>query len=117
MTGDPETRPPLDLTRPMIESEIERLLSILDWLDPDPDIEDEGAQCDDEGWIEEDCGLDEDDPGRQQWGGAQLDEQEATTRACVGVISRVRHLQQRNGQKPIEPLRVLGGVTMKGGRP
>ena len=189
MTGEHPTPPLLDLTRPMIESEIERLISILDWLDPDPDIEDEGdfeptedneplygwtgleaaygrycleyngqgadelelddadsepslgsmetvsqlhwgafgrndyeqdcedegAQCDDEGWIEEDCGYHEDDPGSVPQWGADHEERDATTRACVGAIARVRHLQQRNGQKPVEPLRILGGAIMKGG--
>lgn len=189
MTGEHQTRPPLDLTRPMIEGEIERLISILDWLDPDPDIEDEGdfeptedneplygwtgmeaaygrysleyngqgadeleldeadsepslgsshavrqlhwasgsrdereedcedegAQCDDEGCVETDCGFDEDDPGSLPQCCADHEEREATTRACVGAISRVRHLQQRGGQKPVEPLRILGGAIMKGG--
>lgn len=42
--------------RQAIESEIERLIAILDELDGDPDLEDEcedeGAQCDDEGAID-----------------------------------------------------------------
>ena len=58
MTGEPDVRPVPGLTRPMIETEIERLIGILDWLDPDPDLEleceDEGAQCDDEG-AQMDC--------------------------------------------------------------
>ena len=50
MTGEHPTPPLLDLTRPMIEGEIERLISILDWLDPDPDIEDDGdAEPDEDG--------------------------------------------------------------------
>ena len=39
---------------------------MLDARDGDPDLEqaceDEGGQSDDEGWIEPDCGFDEDDP-------------------------------------------------------
>jgi hypothetical protein len=43
----------LPIVRKGIEDEIERLISMLDTLDGDPDLEeeceDEGAQCDDEG--------------------------------------------------------------------
>lgn len=48
--------------RPLLESEIERLIAVLDLLDGDPDLEDtfdqeqvsedEGAQCEDEGAID-----------------------------------------------------------------
>ena len=182
-----EVQPDLpDLSRHVIEAEIERMISILDWLDDDPDLEpqgeeeptedteplygwtgmeaaygrysleyngqgadeleldeadsepslgsshavrqlhwasgsrdereevceDEGAQCDDEGCVETDCGFDEDDPGYEPQWGAGPEEQEATTRACVGAISRVRHLQQQRGQKPVEPLRVLSGAII-----
>jgi hypothetical protein len=37
-----------DLSRPILEAEIERLLSLLDTLDPDPYIED---TADDEPWL------------------------------------------------------------------
>ncbi len=54
----------LERIRPVLESEIERLIAALDLIDNDPDFEDggdleevcedEGAQCDDEGVIDGD---------------------------------------------------------------
>ena len=48
--------------RQRIEDAVERLIALMDILDPDPDLEeehdleavseDEGAQCDDEGFVE-----------------------------------------------------------------
>ncbi len=60
--------------RQIVETEIEHLMEVLDYLDPDPDLEDgydaelecedEGAQCDDEGAIDVDREPDVDDEGR-----------------------------------------------------
>lgn len=44
--------------RQRLEDAVERLIALMDALDPDPDLEaeceDEGAQCDDEGVVEVD---------------------------------------------------------------
>ena len=50
MTHEPELQPTPDLVRPMLESAIERLIAILDVIDPDPDLEDGGdAEPDEDG--------------------------------------------------------------------
>ena len=42
------TGPDIEQSRPFVESEIERLMEILDTLDPDPDLE---ATGDEEPWL------------------------------------------------------------------
>ena len=48
MSDSPNTIPVTDIPRPIIEAEIERLIDLLDALDPDPDLESTG---DEEPWL------------------------------------------------------------------
>jgi hypothetical protein len=58
------TAPELEQTRPAVEAEIERLMEILDTLDPDPDLETTG---DEEPWL----GMPDRVPG--SWSGLYLE--------------------------------------------
>ena len=111
--------------RQIIETEIEHLVSALDFFDPDPDLEpeceDEGAQCDDEGWVEEDCGASEDEGTLRFWWNYNDDDfrrakeaQESTTKAAQAIVETLRAVMKRHGQRPVKPLRVLAGPIFKG---
>jgi hypothetical protein len=60
----PDILPEREKSRPLIESEIERLIEILDTLDPEPDLED---TADEEPWL----GMPERMPG--SWSGLYLE--------------------------------------------
>ena len=73
--------------------------------------EDEGAQCDDEGAIECDTMLSDDEiVGQHYLNPAQ---RAATTEAIVTVHEKLRLVMKQKGRKPVAPLRVSSGVIWK----
>lgn len=107
----------LKALRPVIESEIERMIAALDLMDGD--CEDEGAQCEDEGACADlqHFADDEDDPcgydRRFDWLKNRAAD-ERITRAAVKAVENLRAVQRRQGKRPVQPLRVLAGSIMRG---
>lgn len=102
--------------RPVIEDEIERLISYLDLLDGDCDLEegydrercceDEGSQCDDEGWREADEAP---PPPMTDWR-HEANMRDLTTAACSKAVEGLRTIQRRMGRQPVDPLRGIAGA-------
>ena len=105
--------------RPLIESEIERMIAALDLLDGDfdlePQCEDEGAQCDDEGVIDGDLEPWEDFLPRRDhsdWRAAQA-EQDEKNKAVVAAVEGVRAIMKRKGKQPIQSVRMCGSAIAR----
>ena len=100
--------------RPVLESEIERLINALDLLDGDTDLED-GADrevvCEDEGADESDTGNSEDDAPSHHY--LEADERAATTKAIVTVHEKLRTVMKAKGRKPLKRLTVHGDMIWK----
>ncbi len=81
-------------------------------LDETEDVsEDEGAQCEDEGAVEQDC--DSEDSGSEWSASYNPKEQERRTALCAAAIEGLRAIQARQGQSPVPALRTLGGAICK----
>lgn len=118
--------------RQQIEDEIERLIGILDAMDPDPDLEpslglggfpycrapeaadledeceDEGAQCDDEGMPDnEDACSFGDDQGTLY--NPDMAERNRVTDSVVAINDRLRAVMHKRGLAPVPAISNMGG--------